>query len=109
MSWRFLLPDNLFSTVKIEVVAYELLYSQWHASIVPNRLMITKPLPTYSPMFFLQMGIDTIAEGKRAFVNFNEALLLQEVPQLLPSHNPGSRNFRDGYTQRDSAAGLFKA
>jgi len=32
------------------------------------------------------MGIDTIAEGKRAFVNFNEALLLQQVPHLLPSN-----------------------
>ncbi len=70
---------------KIEVVAYELLYRNGmfnRAELIDDNQATTDVVTNV----FLQMGIDTIAEGKRAFVNFNEALLLQQVPQLLPSH-----------------------
>ncbi len=70
---------------KIEVVAYELLYRNGmfnRAEPIDDNQATTDVLTNV----FLQMGIDTIAEGKRAFVNFNEALLLQQVPHLLPSH-----------------------
>ena len=70
---------------KIEVVAYELLYRNGmfnRAELIDDNQATTDVVTNV----FLQMGIDTIAEGKRAFVNFNEALLLQQVPQLLPSN-----------------------
>ena len=70
---------------KIEVVAYELLYRNGmfnRAELIDDNQATTDVVTNV----FLQMGIDTIAEGKRAFVNFNEALLLQQVPHLLPSH-----------------------
>ena len=70
---------------KIEVVAYELLYRNGmlnRAEIIDDNKATTDVLTNV----FLQMGIDTIAEGKRAFVNFNEALLLQQVPRLLPAN-----------------------
>ncbi|WP_027936802.1 EAL and HDOD domain-containing protein [Anaeroarcus burkinensis] len=70
---------------KIEVVAYELLYRNGmfnRAEPIDDNQATTDVLTNV----FLQMGIDTIAEGKRAFVNFNEALLLQQVPHLLPSN-----------------------
>ena len=70
---------------KIEVVAYELLYRNGmfnRAELIDDNQATTDVVTNV----FLQMGIDTIAEGKRAFVNFNEALLLQQVPHLLPSN-----------------------
>ena len=70
---------------KIEVVAYELLYRNGmlnRAELIDDNEATTDVLTNV----FLQMGIDTIAEGKRAFVNFNEALLLQQVPRLLPAN-----------------------
>ena len=80
----FVARQPIFNS-KMEVVAYELLYRNSmfnRAELIDENQATTDVLTNV----FLQMGVDTIAEGKRAFVNFNEALLLQQVPQLLPSH-----------------------
>lgn len=66
-----------------QVVAYELLFRSSPANVATHTDDTAATLEVLSNVF-LQMGIDAITEGKRAFVNFGAALLLQQVPQLLP-------------------------
>ena len=66
-----------------QVVAYELLFrnSELNQADYVDDNQATKEVLVN---VFLQMGIDAITEGKKAFVNFSASLLQQQIPNLLP-------------------------
>ncbi len=78
----FVARQPIFNT-QSQVVAYELLFrnSELNQAEYVDDNQATKEVLVN---VFLQMGIDTITEGKKAFVNFSASLLQQQVPQLLP-------------------------
>ena len=78
----FVARQPIFNT-NSQVVAYELLFrnSEINKAEYVDDNQATKEVLVN---VFLQMGIDTITEGKKAFVNFSASLLQQKIPQLLP-------------------------
>ncbi len=66
--------------------AYELLFRDGLSNFLPEIDGDTATSKLLSSSFFT-IGIDRIIGGKRAFINFTENLILEEVPLLFPKEN----------------------
>lgn len=78
----FLARQPIFDK-KMKVYGYELLFR----SSKDNHYSAINPEDATSQVIvnsFLVIGIDKITEGKKAFINFTEKLLLNETPLILP-------------------------
>lgn len=69
--------------VKENVVAYELLFRSDNYNSCYNKDGDKATIDVLNNCFTV-IGMETLTEGKRAFVNFTETLILNKVPQLLP-------------------------
>jgi EAL and modified HD-GYP domain-containing signal transduction protein len=69
-----------------EVFAYELLYRSDKAANVYDDA-IDPDQATMKTVIngFLEIGLEKLTNGKKAFVNFTEKLILDDMPMLLPS------------------------
>jgi EAL and modified HD-GYP domain-containing signal transduction protein len=69
-----------------EVFAYELLYRRdkvanvYDDAIDPDQATMRTVINS-----FLEIGLEKLTNGKKAFVNFTEKLILDDMPMLLPS------------------------
>ncbi|MBW1894904.1 MAG: HDOD domain-containing protein [Deltaproteobacteria bacterium] len=79
----FVARQPIFDTSK-KVFAYELLFR----SGLDNFYDLSTPLDTAASKTisnsFLAIGLDTITNGKKAFINFTKNLLTSGIPYLLP-------------------------
>lgn len=80
----FIARQPIFDTQK-NVVAYELLFRSAGAATATHTDDTAATRDVLSNAF-LMMGIDSLTDGQRAFVNFGTATLLDQVPQLLPAN-----------------------
>ena len=69
---------------KKNIAAYELLFRDGMSNAFPDidGDVATSKLLTRS---FLNIGLDQLTGGKKAFINFTEDLLLKQVPTMFPS------------------------
>jgi EAL and modified HD-GYP domain-containing signal transduction protein len=68
-----------------EVYAYELLYRKDRAKNAYDESVDADQASTKTIInSFVEIGIDRLTNGRKAFVNFTEKLLLDNVPTLLP-------------------------
>jgi EAL and modified HD-GYP domain-containing signal transduction protein len=68
-----------------EVYAYELLYRKDRAKNAFDESIDADQASTKTIInSFVEIGIDRLTNGRKAFVNFTERLLLDNVPALLP-------------------------
>lgn len=67
----------------MRVYGYEMLFRD---SNINNYSCIDGDIATYRVIVdtFLVMGVDKTTKGKRAFINFTEKLLLEDIPLILP-------------------------
>ena len=79
----FIARQPIFDIHK-NVVAYELLFRS-PGAVTATHTDDTAATRAVLSNAFLMMGIDSLTDGKRAFVNFDAATLLDQVPRLLPS------------------------
>ena len=68
------------------IYAYELLFRSGMSNAFPHVDGETATSSLLSSSFFT-VGIDTIAGGKSAFINFTEELLLTGAPQMFPKNS----------------------
>ena len=80
----FIARQPIFDTQK-NVVAYELLFRS-PGAVTATHTDDTAATRAVLSNAFLMMGIDSLTDGQRAFVNFGTATLLDQVPQLLPAN-----------------------
>lgn len=78
----FVARQPIFDRVK-KIYAYELLFCSGMSNAFPHVDGETATSSLLSSSFFT-IGIDIIASGKPAFINFTEELLLNGVPQMFP-------------------------
>lgn len=69
--------------VKKNIYAYELLFRDGTLNCVSNIDGDTATEKVLANSFFT-IGLDTILDGKKAFINFTQNLLVQKIPLLLP-------------------------
>jgi EAL and modified HD-GYP domain-containing signal transduction protein len=68
-----------------EVYAYELLYRKDRAKNAYDESVDADQASTRTIINgFVEIGIDNLTNGRKAFVNFTEKLLLDNIPALLP-------------------------
>ncbi len=79
----FIARQPIFDTHK-NVVAYELLFRS-PGSVTATHTDDTAATRAVLSNAFLMMGIDSLTDGKKAFVNFDAATILDQVPKLLPA------------------------
>ncbi|MCW7753236.1 HDOD domain-containing protein [Desulfobotulus sp. H1] len=81
----FVARQPIFNQKK-QIVAFELLFRNGMNNAMPEMdgdIASTQLLANS----FLDIGMDTLTEGKKAFINFTENLLLQKIPLMLPSQS----------------------
>ncbi len=66
-----------------KIFAYELLFRTGQSNVFPDIDGETATTSLLSSSFFT-VGIDKIAAGKKAFINFTEDLIIKGTPQLFP-------------------------
>ncbi|TYT74363.1 EAL and HDOD domain-containing protein [Desulfobotulus mexicanus] len=78
----FIARQPIFNTQK-QIVAFELLFRNGMDNAMPE---MDGDQASYQLIAnsFMDIGIQTLTEGKRAFINFTENLLLEKVPLMLP-------------------------
>ncbi|MDR2354825.1 MAG: HDOD domain-containing protein [Clostridiales Family XIII bacterium] len=70
---------------KNEVYAYELLYRKDRAKNAYDESIDADQASTRTIInSFVEIGLDKLTNGRKAFVNFTEKLLLDNIPALLP-------------------------
>ena len=79
----FIARQPIFDIHK-NVVAYELLFRS-PGAVTATPTDDTAATRAVLSNAFLMMGIDSLTDGKKAFVNFDGATLLDQVPRLLPA------------------------
>ncbi|WP_144681829.1 EAL and HDOD domain-containing protein [Desulfobotulus alkaliphilus] len=79
----FVARQPIFNTKK-QIVAFELLFRNGMNNAMPE---MDGDLASYQLIAnsFMDIGMQTLTEGKKAFINFTENLLIQKVPLMLPS------------------------
>lgn len=78
----FVARQPIFNQKK-EIVAFELLFRNGMHNAMPDMDGDEASVQLLSNTF-LSIGIQTLTEGKKAFINFTENLLLQKIPLMLP-------------------------
>lgn len=81
----FVARQPIFNQKK-EIVAFELLFRNGLHNAMPEMDGDEASCQLLTNTF-LNIGIETLTEGKKAFINFTENLLLQKVPLMLPVEN----------------------
>ncbi|MDY0163147.1 EAL and HDOD domain-containing protein [Desulfobotulus sp.] len=79
----FVARQPIFNQKK-QIVAFELLFRNGMHNAMPE-MDGDKASSQLLANTFLNIGIDTLTEGKKAFINFTENLLLQRIPLMLPA------------------------
>lgn len=79
----FLARQPIFNTKKA-LFAYELLFRDGLSNYVPNKIDGDVATTKLLSSGLLTMGVERITGGRKAFINFTQNLLLQEIPFLFP-------------------------